>query len=403
MSVSTLFPPVNITKQPTEMPFTEQEFADRQARVRHELERRGLRGLIVSRIEDQHWLCGFDSQGWTIFHSMFIGVDGELTHLTRSADLANIEYSSTCRDVRLFSDAYGLSRSEGIKDVLRSHGLQGTRIGLENDSFGMLPDLYAELHDTLNGWCKLIDASDLIRKLRLIKSPQEIEYMRRAGEILTAASLEAIAATVPGAYEGDLIGQFQHTVSSMDGDMCGDPNFPLGAGPRSLLVRHVSNRGHVSTNDQVTFEPGAAFRHYHVANMFTVLTGPDVNSRHIRMHDACAAALEEVQSVLRPGNTFGDVFEAHRRVFDVHGFGHAILQACGYPMGAMYSPTWMEKPVIARDEPQVIEENMTIFTHMILTDRDAGLAMTLGETVAVTQNAPLRLTPLSRSPYVNQA
>jgi Xaa-Pro dipeptidase len=386
--------------RPSALHFTEAEFADRQRRAREELARRGLDGLIVSRIEDQYWLCGLDTQGFTIFHSMFLSVDGGLTHLSRSADLANIAYSSLCRDVRLFDDAHGLSRAGAIKEVLRDHGMQGRRIGVELDSFGMLPDLYLQLRDELDGWCDLVDASDVIRPMRLVKSDQELAYMRRAGEILTEASQSAMALTRPGAFEGDLMGEFQRVVASRDGELCADPNFPMGSGRKALLVRHVAGRGDVGHNDQVTFEPGAAYRHYHVANMFTVLTGPDIDPIHLKMHEACVDALDAVQHTLRPGRTLGEVYEAHRAAFARRGFDHAALRACGYPMGAMWPPTWMEKPVIARGEPQILQPGMTIFTHMILTDRASGRTMLLGETAAVTHGAPEVLTPLPRDPII---
>ena len=129
--------------------FTEAEFAERQARVHRELEHRGLDGLIVSRIEDQYWLCGLDTDGFVIFHAMFIGIGGQLTHLTRTADLASIEFSSLCRDVRVWEDAEGNPKSAAIKDMLQSHGMEGKRIGVQLDSFGMLPGLYLELKDRL--------------------------------------------------------------------------------------------------------------------------------------------------------------------------------------------------------------------------------------------------------------
>jgi len=82
--------------------FSLEEFADRQAHVRAELAARGLDGLLVSRIEDQYWLCGLDTDGYVIFHAMFIGLEGQLTHVTRTADLASIDYSSICKDVRVW-------------------------------------------------------------------------------------------------------------------------------------------------------------------------------------------------------------------------------------------------------------------------------------------------------------
>ncbi len=160
--------------------FSLAEFADRQSRVRSALAERGLDGLIVSRIEDQYWLCGLDTDGYVIFHAMFIGAGGQLTHVTRTADLASIDYSSICKDVRVWEDAAGNPKSKAIKDMLASHGMQGKRIGVQLDTFGLLPGLHAELREALDGWCELADASDVIRLLRLVKSPQELEYQRRA-------------------------------------------------------------------------------------------------------------------------------------------------------------------------------------------------------------------------------
>lgn len=386
---------------PAVLHFTEDEFAVRQRRVRDELERRGLDGILVSRMADQYWLCGLDTASSAVFHSMFVGTGGAMTHLSRSADLANIAYTSLCRDVRLFDDTYGLDRGEAIKDVLRSHGMEGRRIGFEIDSDGMLPDVYLELRRALDGWCELVDTSDLIRSLRLVKSPQEVAYMRRAGELLTGASQAAIKRTVPGAFEGDILAEFQRELLEAGGEFCAGGDFPMGAGKKALLVRPIAWRGFVGENDQVTFEPGAAYRRYQVAQMFTVLTGPDIAPQHLDMHKACVDALNETQDALRPGNTLGEVYEAHRRTLAKHGYEHAALRACGYPMGAVWSPSWMERPMIAENEPLVLTEGMTIFTHMILTDRASGLTMLLGETALVTSSGPEVLAPLPRTPIIS--
>lgn len=386
---------------PVQTHFTADEFAARQQLVREELARRDLDGLLVSRIEDQYWLCGLDTTGYTIFHAMFIAADGALTHLSRSADLANVAYSSTCADVRLYDDVVGNTRSSNIKNLLASHGMKGKRVGIQLDSFGMLPDLYVELAATLEGWCELEPASDIITRLRLVKSDAELTYMRRAGEILGQANAAAVRATVPGAFEGDIAAEFNRVLLEQGADICAEPNWPLGAGQKSLLVRHTTGRGYVSENDQVLFEPGVAYRHYNVANMYTVLTGPKVDGRHIDMHAACVAALDSVQALIRPGNTFAQLYAEHRRVLEDFGFGHAALLACGYPMGAMWPPTWMERPMIAKNEPLVLAEGMTIFTHMILTDRAAELTMCLGETSIVTSDAPEVLAPLPRTVIVS--
>ena len=379
--------------------FSAEEFAGRQARVRRELAVRGLDGLLVSRIEDQYWLCGLDTDGYVIFHAMFIGTEGALTHIARTADLASIDYSSLCDDVRVWEDAEGNPRSRAIKDALDSHGMRGKRVGIQLDTFGLLPVLHLELQQALDGWCELVDASDLIRRMRLVKSLQELEYHRRAGRVLDDASARAIELTVPGADEGAVFGQVYQVMWESGADIPAN-RLPMGHGEKAMNVRYGTGRGHVEENDQVTFELGVAWRHYHVADMFTVLTGPRVDGRHLEMHAACVEALAAVQDVLRPGRTLGEAFEVHRSTFARSGYEHALLKACGYTMGATFPPTWMEQPMIYRGSPTMLEENMVFFTHMILSDHRTGLTMSLGETSIVTAGGPEVITHVPREPIV---
>jgi Xaa-Pro dipeptidase len=379
--------------------FSREEFADRQRRVREALEERGLDGLLLSRVEDQYWLCGLDTSGFVIFHMMFIGTGGQLTHVSRTADLASIDYSSLCRDVRVWQDAEGNPKSKAIKDMLASHGMQGKRIGIQLDTFGLLPTLYLELRDALDGWCELVDASDLVRVMRVVKSPQELAYHRKAGQVLDRACSRAIETTEAGADEGYVMGQVYQVIWESGADIPASAP-PMGHGEKALVVRYGTGRSRIEENDQVTFELGAAWRHYHAADTFTVLTGPRVDDRHRRMHHAAAAALDAVQAKLRPGVTLGEVYDVHVRTLERHGYGHAALKACGYTMGATYPPTWMEMPMIYRDNPFRLAPDMVFFTHMFLSDFDTGLMMSLGETSIITSGAPEVITHVPREPIV---
>lgn len=379
--------------------FSREEFADRQARTRRAMADRGLDGMLVSRIEDQYWLTGLDTDGYCIFHALFIGVDGQLTHVSRTADVANLKYSSICDDIRIWPDGENSPKSRAIKDMLASHKMEGKRIGIQLDTYGFLPQLHAELEASLDGWCELVDASDIVRVLRLVKTRQELDYHRRAGEIVDIMRDVALETTYVGAYEGEIMGRIWHTAFANDGDPPAHRP-PIGNGESAMNVRYTTKRKHVGQNDQVTFELGAGYRHYHAADMFVILTGPDVDPRHLKMHEACVDALDSIQAAIRPGNTVGDLYEAHRAAFARHGYEHALLRACGYTMGATWPPTWMEQPQIFEANPVVVERDMTFFTHMILTDHETGLTMSLGEQVIVTDAVPEVITHVPREPIV---
>lgn len=379
--------------------FTDAEFAERRTRACQALADQALDGILISRIEDQYWLTGLDTDGFCIFHAVVLTADGAMTHISRTADLANIRYSSIVSDTEIWIDGEGHSKADSVKAVLKRLGMHGKRIGIQTDTYGLLPGLYLELVEELRGWCDLVDASRLIQNLRLVKSPQELAYHRRAGDIVDKMRDVGINETSVGAYEGKIMGRVWCTAFLNDGDPPAHRP-PIGNGSSALNMRYTTKRKHVGENDQVTFEIGAGYRHYHAAGMFVVLTGPNPDPRHLRMHAACVDALDSVQSAARPGNTVGDLYETHRAAFARHGYEHALLRACGYTMGATWPPTWMEQPQIFEGNPVRLDVNMTFFTHMILVDQDTQLTMSLGEQVIITAGAPEVITHVPRTPIL---
>jgi len=381
--------------------FSREEFSERQKKTRKLLQKLELDGLLIFKIEDMYWLTGYESDGFCIFGSMFIGTDGALTHLARPADLGNLSYSSICEDIRISPDLESSTRAEHIKDMLRSHGMEGKKIGIQVDTMGLTPRLFLEIKEILDGWCDLTIAPDFIRVLRLVKSPQELDYFRKAGEIMDIVMNKVIEVTYPGAFEGDIYATFYDTLFRLDADLPAHIP-PFGSGDSALNLRYTTKRKNVSENDQVTLELGLGYRHYHVACMGVVLTGPEINDRHLKMHKTSVIALDAVQTALRPGTTVGELFDIYKATLEDHNEHDAVLTVAGYTMGAMWPPTWMEEPLIFEGNPLVLEENMTFFTHMILNDRETGLSMAVGETAIITTGAPEIITHSPREPIIKR-
>ena len=381
--------------------FSREEFSQRQQKTRKHLQNLELDGLLLFKIEDMYWLTGYESDGFCIFGCMFIGTDGALTHLARPADLGNLSYSSICEDVRISPDTEDSTRAEHVKDMLRSLGMEGKKIGIQVDTMGLTPRLFLEISEILDGWCDLTIAPDFIRILRLVKSPQELSYFRKAGEVMDVVMDKVIEATCPGAFEGDIYATFYDTLFRLDADLPAHIP-PLGSGDSALNLRYTTKRKNVSENDQVTLELGLAYRHYHVACMGVVLTGPEINNRHLKMHKTSVIALDAVQAALRPGTTVGELFDIYKATLEEHGEHDAVLTVAGYTMGAMWPPTWMEEPMIFEGNPLVLEENMTFFNHMILNDREIGLSMAVGETAIVTKDVPEIITHTPREPIIKR-
>ena len=330
-----------------------------------------------------YYLTGYDTAGYSMFQAMYLGADGALALVTRSADRRQARATSVIEDVRIWIDSELANPVEDVRDMLESYGCRGKRLGVEYHAYGLTGQRSRLVDATLDGFCDLVDASDLVRLLRLVKSPAELDYVRRAGALTDEALAVANRMTVPGASVGAIYGEMLNAMLRSGGDVpCG--RWPMGSGEEALLVRYHTGHGQVADDDQVTFEFAGAYRHYHTVLMHVVLTGK-VDPRHEDMFKACAEALAACQGALKPGVTVGEVFDIHGRVLTEAGHGEHLLNACGYTMGATYPPTWMDWPMFYTGNPQVIAPGMVFFLHMILVDSEAGLAMSLGETGIVTE------------------
>jgi Xaa-Pro dipeptidase len=377
-----------------EMPlhFTPEEFAERRRRALDAMAARGLEALLMFKQESMYWLTGYDTFGYCFFQCLVLRADGDLVLLTRAPDLRQAQHTSLIEDVRIWVDREGSDPARQLRALLESKGLAGRRLGVEYDSYGLTAANGRRVDAALEGFAAASDASDLVDRLRLVKSEAELARVRRAAELADAALEAARAETRAGADEGRILAAMQGAVFEGGGDYPGNP-FIIGSGRDALLCRYKSGRRRLDPSDQLTLEFAGVYRQYHACLMRTLLVG-GATPRQRALHAACREALAAAEAKLTPGTAMGEVFDAQAAVLDAHGMAAHRFNACGYSLGAVYAPCWMDWPMFFTGNPVEIAPGMVFFLHMILMDSDAGLAMTLGRTSLITAHGA---QPLSKA------
>jgi Xaa-Pro dipeptidase len=215
--------------------FTPEEFSERQARARQKMIEQGLYGLLIFRQESMYYLTGYDTAGYTMFQGMYLGADGALALLTRSADQRQSRITSLIEDIRIWQDREGANPAAELRDLLESNGCRGQRIGVEYHAYGLTAQRGKMVDAAFEGFCRLVDASDLVRLLRLVKSPAELAYVRKAGRLSEEALAVSRRLTVPNANIGAIYGEMVSAVMRGDGDPSAS-RWPMGAGEEALLA-----------------------------------------------------------------------------------------------------------------------------------------------------------------------
>jgi Xaa-Pro dipeptidase len=371
--------------------FERTEFDARRDRLILEMTDRKLDAVLLFAQESMYWLTGYDTFGFCFFQCLVVKSDGSMVLLTRSADLRQAKHTSIIDNIVLWTDRDNANPAVDLRNLLNDLDLLGRNIGIEYDTHGLTAFNGRRLDEQMQTFGKISDASGIVSRLRVVKSPAEIEKAKKAAMLADDALDAALPLIKQGGDEGAILAAMQGAIFAGGGDYPAN-EFIIGSGTDALLCRYKAGRRKLTKNDQLTLEWAGVFHHYHAAMMRTVLVGK-VSKRHQELYDAARDALLAVEKTMVPGKTFGDVFDAHARVMEAHGMTRHRLNACGYSQGARFTPSWMDMPMFYAGNPEPIAPNMTLFAHMIVMDSDADAAMTLGRTYLTTDGEP---TPLSR-------
>ena len=369
--------------------FSKEEFLSRKSKVLKKMIDQKIDALLMFRQESMYWLTGYDTFGYVFFQTLILDQKGNLILLTRAPDLRQAQNTSIINDIRIWVDKEGSSPTDDLKNILNELNLEGKKLGVEYEAYGLTGRNALSLNKSLENYCSIEDKSDLITKIRVVKSSEEIVYIKKAAELADKALDEIWKHTKAGVNESKILAEMNRVIFEGGGDYPAN-EFIIGSGKNALLCRYQSEKQTLNNIDQLTIEWAGTFKHYHSAMFRTIPIGK-ADPKHHKMHEACIEALHNCEKKLKPGNKIGEVFEAHADTLDNLGYKNDRMNACGYSLGSTFSPNWMDWPMIFKGNSYEIKSGNVFFLHMIIMDSKNQLAMNLGETYIVNDKNCERL------------
>jgi len=206
---------------------------------------------------------------------------------------------------------------------------------------------------------KYVDASEMVDRIKVIKSPEELELVKRAAAMQDGAMAAAFAAVKPGMRDVEVAAVAQH-YSLCHGSENGIylcASMPLGK-PSKFGNRHVQNRV-IQEGDQIALlvednGPGG---------MYTELGRSCVVRAKVpqEMKDELAFCMEARKftlDLLKPGTPCKEIWDAFNDFMRRNGRPEEARLYChgqGYDL--------VERPLVRNDEPMTIEKDMNIVVH----------------------------------------
>ena len=372
--------------------FSESEYARRIRLTRKAMETAGLDIIFITDPSNQAWLTGYDGWSFYVHQGVILTMTGEPIWWGRHMDMLGgrrtcwMDHSNIIGYGDHFIQSTSAHPMEDLAKQLKSRGFSLSRIGVEMENYYYSAKAHSILLEELPN-AKIQDATALVNWLRLIKSDEEISFIRKAARISDKVITTAIENAVPGIRKNELVAEIMKAGIEGVGDDWGDypAIVPLTPSGLDATAAHLTWNGAPMKKGEATFfELSGCYRRYHAPLCRTIFLGTppdDMLKTEKAQLEGIAAGLDAARS----GNRTCDIANAFLQVLSKHGIERSGRM--GYPVGLSYPPDWGERTASIRTQDTTILKPGMVFHFMPAIWVDSwGLETT--ETILIKEAGP---------------
>jgi len=238
---------------------------------------------------------------------------------------------------------------DALLGVLSDLGLARARVAV--DETGIAPAVDRQLRAAMPE-AAFVPGFEFLRRVRAVKTPAEIDRLRRAAHIAEASIEAALAIAAPGVSETEM-GRAFHARTVAEGGLpvlgC------IGTGPRSAMANVQPSARLLQAGDVIRFDVGGRFEHYR-ADIARIAVVGEPPARVARYHEALKRGVDRAYDIIRPGVKTSDVFDEVVATVRREGIPHYRRSHVGHGIGI----DGYDLPDLTAVSPDVFEEGMVV-------------------------------------------
>jgi len=386
--------------------FPTKAYLERIRNTKKRMTAAGIDVLIVCDPANMNYLTGYDGWSFYVPQAVVLSLDTEQpVWIGRGMDANGAKHTTFLKAEHIigYPDDYVQSTVKHpmnfVAEQIKRRGWDNRFIGVEMDAYYFSARGFDELRKDLPR-ANFKDGNLLVSWVRIVKSDQEIEYMKQAGKISEKVMQTALDNLSPRARECDVVAAVYQAQIAGTAEFGGDypaivPMMPTG---EKTSAPHLTWTDEPYENEQAVNLELAACRHrYHAPLARTVYLGKNPSDQLIRLAKHTVEGLNLTLAALKPGMICEEVEMVWRN--HIAKAGLEKESRIGYSMGLNYPPDWGEHTASLRPgDRTVLAPNMTF--HMILGMWMDNYGFECSESFRVTQNGCETLADFPRKLFV---
>ena len=384
--------------------FEKEEYEIRISKVRKSMDEKNIEVLIVTDPSNMAWLTGYDGWSFYVHQCVVLSLESEPFWYGRGMDAngAKLTVFMQHENIIGYPDDYVQNPEKHPMDylskILTEKNWAQKTIGVEKDNYYFTASCLESLQRNLVQ-ANFVDSTGLVNWQRTVKSPRELEFIRKAARIVEKMHARIFEVMEPGMRKNDLVAEIYHSGITGTEDAGGDytaivPMTPTGA---DASAPHLTwDDQPIPNNSGTFFEIAGCYRRYHCPLSRTIYLGRPPQ-KYLDVEKAVLEGIEAGLEAAKPGNFAEDIEAAWRKT--IAKYGYEKESRCGYAIGLSYPPDWGERTVSFRKgDKTVLEPNMTFHFMPALWFDDWGLETT--ESIVITDSGVETLANVPRKLFV---
>ncbi|MBM6595457.1 M24 family metallopeptidase [Microvirga pudoricolor] len=369
--------------------FPREEYLARVEKMRAKLVENQLDALIAFLPETVTYLTGFFTRGYSSFQFAIIPVEGDPVLFCR--DVEEYYLDSTCvfpkRVMWTDSDDKNAVASRAVLEALGPT----PRIAVEMQAWPLTVGRFNALKEAIPG-ASWTDVSRMTSAMRIIKSPAEVAYQRKAAKAAEAGMAAGIASAKTGATEREMAAEICAAMIRAGSDLPG-PGV-LSSGERAYHLHGGYSDRVLERGDIVQLETTPNVRHYHARFMRPIKVETATDEEH-RIVEKLIAIQDDAIAAVGPGVRATVPDAIYRDGALSSGLRETYTNKTFYSVGLMLAPNGGEPLEAEPSSAWTFEPGMTFHTYILA--RGFGMS----ETITITDTGYERLTNFPRQLFVS--
>jgi len=306
----------------------------------------GLSGFIIAAAPNMKYFTGVSVLAIERFAGVIVPIDTEPAIVVPELEEEKVKSLSPFKNIMKYSDAEGPESL--VKSVLKELHLTRGKLGIED----FLPYKFSKMLNRAAPRAELEEASNILTELRIIKTPDELELMRKAGEIIAKGIDAGVETTRAGATELEVGFEIERKIKQSGGDSV--PFCIVLRGENAALPHGFSSKAEIRKGDTVIMDVVATYEGYFADLTKTMFVGSASAIQH-EVYDSVLRAQKKAIESVKPGTRASEIDKAARDVIKDAGYGERFIHRTGHGLGLEVH----EEPSITGTCTTVLRPGMT--------------------------------------------